>query len=146
MNDLLTSELLSWLEANHYKADDLDFQGGHGNTALMKASREGRADLVKELIDAGAALERQNIDGNTALWLACFSQNLECAKLLIDAGIFLDTQNVNGVTPLMYIASSGKEALVKLLLEHGADKSITNDDDFTALDLACTRNIVKMLR
>ena len=146
MNNNLSPTLLEWLALNEYQADNLDSQGGYGNTALMKASREGRDDLVKELIDAGASLKRMNIDGNTALWLSCFSNNIICTQLLIDAGINLDTQNVNGVTSLMYAASSGKDAFVKLLLDSGADKTITNDDDFTALDFACTRNIVNFLR
>jgi ankyrin repeat protein len=146
MSNNLSNTLLEWLELNNYKPDNLDFQGGYGNTALMKASREGREDLVKELIQAGASLERMNIDGNTALWLSCFSNNIICAELLIDAGIKLDNKNVNGVTPLMYTASSGKETFVKLLLDNGADKTLTNDDDFTALEFACTRNIVNLLR
>ena len=46
----------------------------------------------------------------------------------------------------MYAASSGKETMVKMLLDAGADKKIKNPDDFTALDLAATIKIVKMLR
>lgn len=138
--------LLLWLYANNYSIKELNAQGNYGNTALMKAAREGRADLVKELLEFGVDIAIKNVDGNTALWLSCFSNNLECARLLIEAGIELDTQNVNGVTSLMYTASSGKEEFVSLLVENGANTKTTNDDDFTALDLACTRDIIKILR
>lgn len=66
--------------------------------------------------------------------------------MLINSGIEIDTCNVNGVTSLMYAASSGKEAIVKLLIDAGADVSIKNPDDFTALDLAVTPKILKLLR
>jgi len=58
----------------------------------------------------------------------------------------VDNKNVNGVTPLMYTASSGKEKMVELLLNAGADASLQNPDDFSALDLAATPTIYKRLR
>ena len=137
---------LSWLEQNDYKKDDLNFQGSYGNSALMKAAREGNAQLVSDLLQAGVEIHLKNVDGNMALWLACFGENPEVVKLLIDAGIEIDTCNVNGVTPLMYAASSGKEKMVAMLLEAGADVNIRNPDDFSALDLASTSKIYKMLR
>lgn len=66
--------------------------------------------------------------------------------MLIDAGIEIDTPNVNGVTSLMYAASSGKETMVQMLVDAGADVSIKNPDDFTALDLAVTPKILRLLR
>ena len=58
----------------------------------------------------------------------------------------MDNVNVNGVTPLMYAASSGKETMVAMLLDAGADPALKNPDDFTALELAATPKIFKMLR
>jgi len=46
----------------------------------------------------------------------------------------------------MYVASSGKELMVKMLLDAGADVHIKNPDDFTALELAVTPKILRMLR
>lgn len=137
---------LKWLKENAYPVDALDHQGSYGNTALMKAAREGNAAIVAELLEYGANVTLTNVDGNTALWLACFGENPEVVSMLIDAGIEIDTPNVNGVTSLMYTASSGKESMVKMLLDAGADASIKNPDDFTALELAVTPKILKMLR
>ncbi len=147
-NDYLKmgDDTLKWLEDNGYIRHNINHQGSYGNTALMKASREGNEAVVSELLEAGADISIKNVDGNQALWLACFGENQNVLNMLIDAGIDIDTQNVNGVTPLMYVSSSGKEKMVEMLLKAGADVSIQNPDDFTALDLAVTPKILRMLR
>lgn len=61
---------------NDYNPDDINRVGKHGNSALMKAVREAKSDIAKELIEAGADLELTNVDGNTALWNACFGKTL----------------------------------------------------------------------
>ena len=141
-----TDSLKEWLRNNEYDINDLNKQGQHGNSAVMKASREGRIDLVKELIGKGVNLDIKNIDGNSALWNACFASSYECFYALIDSEIDVNSKNDNGVTALMYCASAGKEDFVKLLLESGADVSLENLDGFTAIDLAVTPKIYKMLK
>lgn len=135
-----------WMHANDYDAADINKVGQYGNTALMKAVREGRADITKELIDAGAELEIRNIDGNTALWNASFGQDYDCVRLLVEAGIKLDSKNDNGVTALMYCASAGKTDMVDLLLKYNANKELTNLDDFKAIDLAANPKIYRLLK
>jgi ankyrin repeat protein len=142
----MTQQTLEWLEANDYRSDTLDLQGSYGNTALMKAAREGNAAIVDELLQAGADPVLKNVDGNQALWLACFGENPEVVRLLITAGCDVDNANVNGVTPLMYTASSGKEQMVEMLLDAGADPSLKNPDDFTAFDLSATLKIFRLLK
>lgn len=141
-----TDETRVWLRENEYDLNDLSKQGKYGNSAIMKAAREGKVKIVKELIGMGANLDMKNIDGNTALWNACFASSYECFYALIDAGIDIDSQNVNGVTSLMYCASAGKEDFVELLLKYNARSSIINLDGFKAIDLAVTPKIYKMLK
>ncbi len=135
-----------WLIKNDYDINDIDKVGQYGNSALMKAVREGNSEITKDILALNPNLEIKNIDGNTALWNACFGQNYKCVELLVDAGINLNTTNDNGVTALMYCASAGKEDMVKLLLEFNANKEIKNLDDFKAIDLAATPKIYKMLK
>jgi ankyrin repeat protein len=142
----MSEETLRWLKKNDYTLSNIDLQGNYGNTALMKAAREGNAEIFSELIKLGANIHIKNIDGNTALWLACFGENPEIIKMLINQGIEIDTLNVNGVTPLMYAASSGKEEIVSMLVDAGADVHIKNPDDFSALDLAITPKILRTLQ
>jgi hypothetical protein len=46
----------------------------------------------------------------------------------------------------MYAASASKTAVVKTLLTHGADFSMKNQDDFTALDFAGNIEILRILK
>ncbi|WP_320035649.1 ankyrin repeat domain-containing protein [Halarcobacter sp.] len=141
-----TDNLRVWLRENDYDINDLNKQGRHGNSAVMKAAREANIDVVKELIGRGANLDIKNVDGNTALWNACFGSSYECFYALIDAGIDVDSMNDNGVTALMYCASAGKDDFVKLLIENNADVTLENLDGFKAIDLAVTPKIFKMLK
>jgi len=143
---MFSTTTIQWLEENDYDKNDINKVGKHGNSALMKAVREARADIAKEILDTDPNLEITNVDGNTALWNACFGQDYKCVELLVKAGINLDTMNDNGVTALMYSASAGKEDMVKLLLEAGANKTLENLDSFKAIDLAVTPKIFKMLK
>lgn len=136
----------AWMKENEYDLNDLSKQGKHGNSALMKASREGDIFVLKELIGKGSKLDLKNVDGNTALWNSCFANSFECFYTLIDAGIDINSTNVNGVTSLMYCASAGKEDFVRLLLEYGANTELENLDGFKAIDLAVTPTIYKLLK
>ncbi|MEJ2468780.1 MAG: ankyrin repeat domain-containing protein, partial [Campylobacterales bacterium] len=87
----MTDETLQWLNENDYDPSDLNLKGGYGNTALMKAAREGSASVVRDLLEAGADLSSKNVDGNTALGLSCFGENPDVVSLLIGAGNEIDT-------------------------------------------------------
>lgn len=143
---MLSESTRLWLSQNGYDANDLNHVGKYGNSALMKAVREGKVAITQELLDAGVDLEVKNIDGNTALWNACFGGDYRCVELLLKVGINLNSQNDNGVTSLMYCASSGKEEMTWLLLTFFADMHLSNLDGFKAIDLASTPTIYKMLK
>ncbi len=114
--------------------------------ALIIACRQGRSDIVQALVTGGVPLNAIDAYGNNALWAACYSENLACIHGLLAAGIDKDYQNPDtGATALMYAASSGKTEVVECLLAAGADYTLKSKDDFTALDLASTRKILKLL-
>jgi ankyrin repeat protein len=142
----LSLTTLQWLEINRYHPDDLNQKGENGDTALMKATRMGETEIVKELITANTDLNLKNNDGNNALWFACFGNYYDLIRLLIDAGIDLNNQNDNGATVLMYAASAGKTPVVQFLLQAGANLELQNLDDFRAVDFANNVEILRILR
>jgi uncharacterized protein len=142
----MTSQLKEWLSANVYSQDDLNSVGKYGNSAIMKACREGNIYIVDELISLNVNLNVKNVDGNSALWNACFGNSYECFEALVKAGIDINSQNVNNVTSLMYCASAGKDDFVELLLKYDAQTQIESLDGFKAIDLAVTPKIVKLLK
>lgn len=52
------------------KTEDLEYQDGNGNTALLIAAKEGRLKMVKELIKAGANIFHTNNEGESFYDLA----------------------------------------------------------------------------
>jgi ankyrin repeat protein len=142
----LSETTLRWLETNHYRPEDLNHRGENGDTALMKATRTGETEIVRELIGAEVDLDLRNNDGNNALWFACFGNYHDLIQLLVDAGIDIDNQNDNGATALMYAASAGKTPVVQRLLQAGANLELKTLDDFQAVDLANNVEILRILR
>ena len=63
-----------------------------------------------------------------------------------ESGINIDNSNDNGATALMYASSTGKVDIVKILLNQGADTRLATDDGFSALDLASSLPVLKLLR
>ena len=135
-----------WLQKKGYNLENLDEQLENGATALIVASREGKINVVRDLLGSDVNINLTNNDGNNALWFACFRNHLNLMRLLINGGIDLDNQNDNGVTVLMYAASSGKTDAVRLLLKAGANPHLKNLDDFRAIDFSSTIETLNLLR
>lgn len=143
----MTPTLAAFLEHHGFAADNLSALQADGRfTPLMRAAKEGRLEIVEELLLRGADLAVTNVDGCNALWLACYNGDHAIIETLIAAGIDLDRQNGNGASALMYVASNSKPDLVKLLLEKGANAKLRNFDDFSALDLAASVECLRLLR
>eukprot|EP00964_Phaeocystis_antarctica_P156405 scaffold126035_cov36-Phaeocystis_antarctica.AAC.1 len=58
-----------------------------GDTALLAASRAGKTELVKQLLDDGAAIDEKSVQGGyTSLVLATFMGHTKVVELLLDMG------------------------------------------------------------
>jgi ankyrin repeat protein len=142
----LSTTTSQWLIANGYNIEDLNQGGENGDTALMKATREGVHPVVKELIDAGSDINARNNDRNNALWFACFGNYYDLINLLLSANIDINNQNDNGATVLMYGASAGKTEVVRLLLQHNPNMNLKNLDDYKAIDFASNIEVLRLLK
>ena len=143
---MFTEKTCSWLAANGFDAAQPDQPGRHQDTPLILASRRGEAAIVDELLAAAVKINQRNMDGTNALWAACVADSFTIAERLLAHGADIDNQNDNGATVLMYAASNGKEAWVRFLLQAGADTALRSLDDYSALDLATTLPILRLLR
>jgi uncharacterized protein len=113
------------------------FEDGH--TALLVAARDGRVDLVRELIAAGADVNKvEPVFGAVPLHKATYNGYQEITKLLtMAAGINLDYQGTsNGYTPLLDALWHGFADCAENLLDAGARTDIIGYDGKRALDLA----------
>ncbi len=91
---------------------------------VYEAAAMGRAERVRELVDADADLvSSYSDDGWTPLHLAAFFGHREIAQYLLHRGAKIHAVSENGMsnTPLHAAAANGKRDLVGLLLSRGAD-------------------------
>jgi len=140
----MSPDLRLWLTSNGFDGESADCQRG-GWTPLLRASGQGKTEVVRELIAEGAQLNATSPDGNNAVWLAAAAHNLDCVTLLAASGVDINHRNPDGATALIYAASSGKDEVIALLLRLGADPSPETIDGFTALDLASTPRCLRLL-
>ncbi|MDZ8189075.1 MAG: ankyrin repeat domain-containing protein [Nostoc sp. ChiSLP02] len=153
MSQGLSEATTQWLIAKGYNPQELNQPGENGDTALMKATREGVYAVVKELINAGADVNAKNSDAsgglrlrNNTLWFACFENHYDLIHLLLANNINIDNQNDNGATVLMYAASAGKTEVVKLLLQYHPNLNLQSLDDYKAIDFASNVEVLRILK
>lgn len=140
-------EVRDWLQNNYFSVAQPVLKNSDGIEPLILASQQGRSDVLRFLLEQNAALDVTDQYGNNALWAACYADSSDCIDALVDAGIDMNYQNTaSGATALIFAASSGREKVVEQLLAAGADPGLKTHDDFTALDLASTRKILKLIQ
>ncbi|RYZ12519.1 MAG: hypothetical protein EOO24_03070 [Comamonadaceae bacterium] len=112
---------------------DVSALNGKGESALMLAAIKGQQAEVEQLLRRDAAV---NKTGWTPLHYAATGGHVGIMRLLLDKYAFIDAQSPNGTTPLMMAAMYGSTEAVKLLLEEGADLTMRNEQNMSALDFA----------
>jgi ankyrin repeat protein len=112
---------------------DLERQAHNGNTALMMAAFKHNKAAVVAMLAKGAIVNRP---GWTALHYAAASGDDEITQLLLEHHAYIDAEALAKFTPLMMAAREGHESTAALLLEAGADPTLKNTEDMTALQIA----------
>ncbi len=106
------------------------------NFMLFDAVKSGCADLISDLLAAGAAVEARDRFANTPLVLAAAAGQNEAIELLLDAGARIDHRNLTGSSPLLRAAMDNRRRTAVLLLQRGADPNLGNGKKLTALHAA----------
>jgi ankyrin repeat protein/outer membrane protein assembly factor BamB len=104
------------------------------DSALMKASDKGHAEIVRLLLQARASVNAKGDDNWTALYKAAWASHLEVARLLLDAGADANARTKHSGDSALLVASClGNVDMVKLLLERGANINGRDKDKTTPL-------------
>jgi ankyrin repeat protein len=124
-------EVLKALLDDPFKKIDPDATSGNRGTPLFIACVEGKAELVRVLVDGGADVNAPGSQGLTPFLLAAGRGNIKILKMLLPRAHFAQRDN-DGRTALHLAALKGHTHVVKTLVEY-IDPS--TPDDFGAIPL-----------
>lgn len=134
------TDTISLLLAN---GADTKLTNSDGNTVLHYAAMYGDVNTVNVLLEADSSLASvENNEGITPIYYAIVvSDNDILSSIITNGQIDINKKDSLGYTPLHYAANYGNmEAVVLLVEEFNADKTIVNDDNFTASDIAANNS------
>ncbi|KAL4740562.1 hypothetical protein BDV11DRAFT_204202 [Aspergillus similis] len=114
---------------NHRK----DLKHYETRTPLSWAAQEGRAIIVKLLLQSGSSLNEVDLGGQTPLLRALENGHEAVARLLIEHGSDVNASDTDGRTPLIWASQNGHEAVARLLIDHGADVNASGTEGRTPL-------------
>ena len=98
---------------------------------------DGRVEMAKCLVEAGAPLNYTTDAYESPLTLAATGGHIDMVTYLLSVGASVESGNDEGYTPLMEAAREGHTEVCTLLIEKGADVNACTDDTHeTALILA----------
>jgi hypothetical protein len=104
--------------------------------SLNQAVVEGKIDIVKSHISAGADLTTKNRMGWTLLQTAIRNRRTEIITLLIEKGADVNSRDNRGRTSLHFAVEYGQKDVVELLITKGAEINVMNGRSDNALSMA----------
>ncbi len=134
--------------------EEVDRTDADGFTALHWAATLGDIEIVRQLIAAGADIEKRGPREETPLILAraapgkdsrgrsdhpargVIAGSFPKVEMLLGHGLDPNAPDVNGDTPLHYAAYYGHDEISRPLDAEGADRTLTNRGAYTPADLA----------
>ena len=92
-----------------------------GIPPLVFAASNGRTEVVRLLLDAGASVDATDDWGCTAIFKAATYNHLDCVRVLLRLGADPDKSNRWGAIPLQYAAHQGHYKVVRKLVKYKCD-------------------------
>lgn len=87
----------------------------------MWSADNGHTEIVKVLIQKGAAVNTQDLDGWTALMKAVYKKHVEIVQALIENGADVNSKNIGGYTTLFVAeGTNASPEIINMLKEAGA--------------------------
>jgi uncharacterized protein len=113
---------------------------------LCKAAEENDVTTIQKLIQQGVNIEANDTKRRTALMISTHQQNNEAAKALMEAGANVNALDEMHDSPFLYAGASAYTQIVNYCLAHGADFTVFNRYNGTALIPACERGHVETVK
>jgi hypothetical protein len=114
----------------------LDIASQDGVTALHIAAATDQPEVIRLLIERGAAVNSRTRLGFTPLHWAASKDSLQSLSVLLAAGADMQAKARNDITPLHWAAARDAAGAVQMLLDAGADINAKTASGETPLHLA----------
>ncbi|MBI2386474.1 MAG: ankyrin repeat domain-containing protein [Elusimicrobia bacterium] len=125
----------------------VDERDDYGATVLMGAAGHGDIELMRFMLDKGAAPGTLTYNHRTnALIAAAKACKLEAARLLLERGVGVDAVGSDAPTALLHAAEQGCVDVAMLLLERGADPNKSGVNRWTAFMYATKNGDIALAR
>lgn len=105
----------------------------NGKSALMAACKQGRLDLVKNLVEAGADVNGQTLTQGTPFMFAVLGGHLDVARWLMEEQADIHSAGSNGWTAVTIASAKGYVDILAWLIEEGADAQVRDVYRYTPL-------------
>ena len=103
---------------------DINCAGGKGQTPLMIAAAKKKTDVVRQLLDRGAKVNRTVVDreglpygGYSALMVAAMNGHEDIVRMLLASGAKADLRGTDGTTARSLAKAKGHTGVVTLIAE-----------------------------
>jgi ankyrin repeat protein/L-ascorbate metabolism protein UlaG (beta-lactamase superfamily) len=114
-------------------ATQLEARNERNEMPIHVAAAGGHTDVVRFLLDGGAAVDAGDNENSTALDVAAIFGHLELARFLVERGADPRHSDDNGMTPLHFACYNGNADIGRYLIEQGADVRATTNSGSTPL-------------
>ncbi|KAJ0393452.1 hypothetical protein ATCC90586_003260 [Pythium insidiosum] len=117
-----------------------------GSTPLHLAASRGHLDVVRLLLQHGAAIDARRRNGTTTLNAVAGNGHIDVVRVLLKHDANVNAKDHYGWTPLRRAALHGRVDVVRLLLAHDALVDAKSDDGSSALFSAAVEGHADIVR
>jgi ankyrin repeat protein len=133
------TKLMSSLIYHELNPIDPNVEDEYQETPLFPASRNGKLEATRLLLDADANPNHRDWQEMTPLHMASEKGHAAVTQLLLDRGAEVDAENAYKWTPLHLASQAGKFEATRVLVHGRATVNAQNDYGWTPLHLASKR-------
>lgn len=119
---------------------NVNAQDATGATAIQKASRYNKHQMVDYLIKNGADVNLADQQGYDAIFIASAFGQDDVIRILAASKAEFNAVNEKGLFPLLLAVNGDYASTIRLLVLSGARPNLTNTNGTSALLFACEKN------
>ncbi|GBM77457.1 Ankyrin-3 [Araneus ventricosus] len=115
---------------------DINLKGLEGRTLLHHAAVSGSLEIVKRLVEKGAAINGRDSAGAKPIHVAAREGHQDIVEYFLTEGLDIDDRGENGCSLLHYAAAGNQSEICKFFLKNCLNVNVVDAHGCTALHIA----------